>query len=101
MNSDHVAKLPTELVLHVCRYLPLRSIACLTLTKISLYNAQDVQKIWRTQLSPSQQRYLCPEDFALHEFGSALRKRQMLHLRKDILNHELMFFFFFFEIAWV
>lgn len=92
MNSDHVAKLPTELVLQVCRYLPLRSIACLALAKKSLYHAQDMQNIWRTQLSPTQQIFLCPEDFALHEFGSDLNERRMLHLRNDILNHELLLF---------
>lgn len=92
MNSDHVAKLPIDLVLEICRYLPLRSIACLALSKKSLYHARDMQRLWRPQLSPSQQIFRGPKDFASHDLGSEWGECQMLHRRKDICNHELLLF---------
>ncbi|KAH0238120.1 hypothetical protein KCV06_g138, partial [Aureobasidium melanogenum] len=92
MNSDHVAKLPIDLVLEICRYLPLRSIACLALSKKPLYHAQDMQRLWRPRLSPSQQIFRGPKDFASHDLGSEWGECQMLHRRKDICNHELLLF---------
>jgi hypothetical protein len=60
MGTDHFAKLPFELVLDICEYLPSESIVCLALSKKFLYQSQGLQRLWQPKMDPANQSPALP-----------------------------------------
>jgi hypothetical protein len=90
MGTDHFAKLPFELVLSICEYLPSESIVCLALSKKFLYQSQGLRKLWQPKMDPSQRITSYPRDFARQNLRTERGMTAMLHWRRDILNHDLL-----------
>jgi hypothetical protein len=90
MSTDYLAKLPLELVLDTCRYLPTESIVCLALSTKELYQFQELRNLWQPRMDRNQPIFGNPEVSATRDFGPDKGEREMLHLRRDILNHELL-----------
>lgn len=90
MNTDHFAKLPMELLLQVCDELPTESIVCLALTKKSLYESHELRELWQPRMNPDQSIITYPKKFPARNLGPEEPEREMLHLRRDILNYDLL-----------
>jgi hypothetical protein len=90
MKTNHFAKLPLELVLDICQYLPSESIVCLALTEKSLYQSQGLRKVWQPQMDSSQPIFTPLDNAAKHTFRAEGGESEMLRLRSDILNHEFL-----------
>lgn len=85
--------LPLEVVLQICQALPLRSIVCVALTSRELYHAQALQKLWRsrlTGLNPKHRLCDCPRLLEARAFKLRSEETDMLYMRTDICNHELL-----------
>lgn len=90
MNTDYLTKLPLELVLDTCRYLPTESIVCLALSKKQLYQSQELRNLWQPRMNPNQPIFGYPEVSAARDSRPDQGEREMLHLRRDILNHKFL-----------
>lgn len=90
MKSNHFAKLPLELVLDVCEYLPSESIVCLALTERSLYQFQGLRKVWQPKMFRDRPIFAPPENHATHSYRREEGESEQLRLRDDILNHEFL-----------
>ena len=90
MDSDPFAKLPFELVLDICQYLPTESIVCLALSKKYLYQSQELREIWQPRMDSSQPILGIPEVSAARDSESDQGTREILLFRKDIRNNELL-----------
>jgi hypothetical protein len=90
MKTKHFARLPLDVMLDICDYLPSESVVCLVLTEKSLYQSQGLRNVWQPRMHRGRPIFTPPEDRATYSCRRENGESEMLHLRDDILNYEFL-----------